>query len=193
MGSSYVHLDNESLNKLSQIQRDNLKQLEMQSANFGPLGVPINIINQINQVKAEILEINTELMRRGYPIKANATRNQDVSPSKGRNFVAILSLTIALVSCLAAVIVVPEVRQILNIDKPNNTPTIALGRDIAQSLSIPTTDANSPIIPNTSIPENNDLPSSSGTSQLWLFGICRGKHLFARIILAQYKAMDKST
>jgi len=46
------------------------------------------------------------------------------------------------------------------------------------------------VIPVNILSLNNDYLLRN---DIWLFGICRGKHLFARIILAQYKAMDKST
>ena len=124
MSSSYVHLDNVSLINLLHIQRNNLQQLELQSASYGSLAVPVHIINQIRQIKIEITIISTELQRRGYTIEANSGANQSgYEPKKKKNFTGMLGLTIALVLCLAAIVAIPEVRQLLNLDKGSTSST----------------------------------------------------------------------
>jgi hypothetical protein len=64
MTSSYKYLDDATLLDLLKQQKRNLAFLEEQSAQMGPLGVPLSHFNQINDIVKELEVINGELESR---------------------------------------------------------------------------------------------------------------------------------
>src|SRR5688500_5242621 len=64
MSESYQYLSDDALQALLETQRQNLADSERQSALYGPLDVPLRLINQIREVQTAIKDILAELNRR---------------------------------------------------------------------------------------------------------------------------------
>jgi hypothetical protein len=77
MSSSYRYLNDHTLISLLDINKQSLAVLEVQKANYGPIGVPVAIVNQIRDILKSIEDIEAEQSKRKQQTNP---RNTDIQP-----------------------------------------------------------------------------------------------------------------
>jgi nucleoside phosphorylase len=68
MSSEYELMDSDRLQRIYDEKRNQLGDLQFQEAKFGSLFVPVHIISQIRELKAQLADIKAEMDRRKSPV-----------------------------------------------------------------------------------------------------------------------------
>jgi len=133
---------------------------ELQRAKLGVNTDPA-ILMEIEDLSKEIEELERNL--RGY--SQSKPQNPDNSSKRSRLIsLEFIGLLAAIISCVAAVIVVPEVRQLLRLDRPTLLPATTLVAETAVSPATPLSTTFDPATPTRS--DTAALPTNvSATSE----------------------------
>lgn len=102
--------------------KERLHILQSQEAQQG-LQTPPHIITEIADIKGKIQLLEQQMVLENENILQNT---HQIQPKRRLNIAQVILSLVAVIACIAAVIVVPEVRDIIGLDKPTITSTPAM-------------------------------------------------------------------